>query len=76
MQPNQEGFLHPVIDISLCAECGICEKVCPGLSPATTGNNNPKAYIVQHMNDVILYQSTSGGAFTAIAEEVVGRGVC
>lgn len=74
MKPNHEGFLHPVIDSSLCVECGSCEIVCPGLSPATTGNNNPKAFIVQHKDDDIRYQSASGGAFTAIAEEVIRRG--
>jgi NAD-dependent dihydropyrimidine dehydrogenase PreA subunit len=74
MQPNNEGFLHPVIDSSLCIECGSCEKVCPGLSPAKSENNNPKAFIVQHKDDDIRYQSTSGGAFTAIAEEVIKRG--
>ena len=74
MQPNQEGFLHPEIERGLCVECGACENVCPGLSPATTGNNNPKAFVVQHKDDDIRYQSTSGGAFTAIAEEVIRRG--
>lgn len=74
MLPNQEGFLHPKIDSGQCIECGACEKVCPGLSPATTKNNNPKVYIVQHKDDDIRYQSTSGGAFTAIAEEIIRRG--
>ena len=74
MQPNKEGFLHPVIDTSLCVECGLCEKACPGLDPAKAEGNSPKAFIVQHKDDAIRYQSTSGGAFTAIAEEVIRRG--
>ncbi len=74
MLPNHEGFLHPVIDSSICVECGACEKICPGFSPAKSGNNNPKAFIVQHKDDDIRFQSTSGGAFTAIAEEVIRRG--
>ena len=74
MLPNQEGFLHPEIDSRQCIECGACEKVCPGLSPATIGNNAPKAFVVQHKDDDIRYQSTSGGAFTAIAEEIIRRG--
>ena len=74
MQPNEEGFLHPVIDTSLCVECGLCEKACPGLEPAKASGNTPLAYIVQHKDDAIRYQSTSGGAFTAIAEEVIRRG--
>lgn len=73
MSPNKEGFLHPEIDKNLCVECGACEKVCPGLEPAKNTDNNPKAFIVQHKNDVVRFQSTSGGAFTAIAEEIIKR---
>lgn len=73
MQPNEEGFLHPVIDTSLCVDCGLCEKACPGLEPAKVTDNTPQAYIVQHKDDAVRYQSTSGGAFTAIAQEVIKR---
>lgn len=73
MQPNEEGFLHPVINTSLCVDCGLCEKACPGLEPAKVSDNTPQAYIVQHKDDAVRYQSTSGGAFTAIAQEVIKR---
>ncbi len=74
MKPNKEGFLHPEIDKELCVECGACEKACLGLAPAKNTGNKPQAFIVQHKNDTIRYQSTSGGAFTAIAEEIINRG--
>ena len=74
MKPNMEGFLHPVIDTWLCVECSACEKVCPGLAPAKKTGNKPQAFIVQHKSDAIRFQSTSGGAFTAIAEEIINRG--
>lgn len=74
MQPNREGFLHPVEDGDLCVECKACEKVCPGLAPAKAEGNTPQAFIVQHKDDQIRYESTSGGAFTAIAEEIIKRG--
>lgn len=73
MHPNHEGFLHPVVDAEKCVECGACEKACPGLSVAKNEQTQPQAFIVQHKNDAIRYQSTSGGAFTAIAEEVIRR---
>lgn len=74
MKANKEGFLHPEIDSNLCVECGACEKACPGLAPANNFGNKPQAFIVQHKNDTIRFQSTSGGAFTAIAEEIINRG--
>ena len=74
MLSNHEGFLHSEIDADLCVECRACEKVCPGLSPAQNVESKPIAFVVQHKNDDIRYQSTSGGAFTAIAEEVIRRG--
>lgn len=74
MLPNHEGFLHPVVDAEKCVECGACEKACPGLLVAKNEQAQPLAYILQHKDDAIRYQSTSGGAFTAIAEEVIRRG--
>ena len=74
MVPNHEGFLHPVIDAEKCVECGACEKACPGLNPAYNENALKEAFVLQNKDDAIRYQSTSGGAFTAIAEEVIRRG--
>lgn len=74
MEPNEEGFLHPFINSNLCVECGMCEKSCPGISPEIANNEKPVAYVVQHKDDNIRKESTSGGAFTAIAEEVIRRG--
>ena len=74
MQPNHEGFLHPEVNVEMCVECGACEKACPGLSVAKNEQAQPLAFIVQHKDNSIRYQSTSGGAFTAIAEEVIHRG--
>lgn len=73
MKPNEEGFLHPEIDTVLCVECGSCESVCSGLAPALNIDAEPVAYIVQNIDDDVRYQSTSGGAFTAIASEIIRR---
>ena len=74
MVPNHEGFLHPIVDAEKCVECGACEKACPGLNPAYNENALKKACVMQNKDDVVRYQSTSGGAFTAIAEEIIRRG--
>ena len=75
MVPNKEGFLHPIIESTKCVECGLCEKVCPALNPANSISDfSPFAVILQHKDEKIRYQSTSGGAFTAIAEAVIDKG--
>jgi coenzyme F420-reducing hydrogenase beta subunit len=74
MQPNREGFLHPVIDDTKCIDCKLCEKACPGLSPAYNENAERKTFVVQNCDDRVRYESTSGGAFSALAEEIIRRG--
>lgn len=29
MSSDNEGFLYPKVDNSICVDCGLCEKVCP-----------------------------------------------
>lgn len=75
MNSNAEGFLHPVVDTAKCVGCGCCEAVCPALAPASSISGfTPFAVVLQHRDEKIRYQSTSGGAFSAIAEEVIERG--
>ena len=75
MAPDEEGFLYPRVDHENCIDCGLCEKVCPILhSNDKTCQGRQKAYIVQHKCDKIRMESTSGGAFSAIAEYALGQG--
>ena len=75
MESDAEGFRYPVINKELCVECGICENVCPVLHSDTLDTPHyQQGWLVQHRNDEIRHESTSGGAFTAIAEWVVRQG--
>lgn len=53
MEPNEEGFLYPVIDKSTCINCGLCEKACPLLSDFKTNNKN-KAFATYNLDENIL----------------------
>lgn len=74
MTPDSQGFLYPSANTQTCINCGKCEAVCPILNPEKESAFEQKAYIIQHKDPEILKDSTSGGAFTAIAESVLEKG--
>lgn len=70
MQPDDEGFLYPVVDINACIDCGMCENVCPEL------NHNIKTkplatYAAINPNLHIRMKSSSGGIFSMLAEKTI-----
>ncbi len=73
MTEDSEGFLYPVVDLSACVNCGLCEKVCP-VKQEKPVDDNPVAYVVRHKDSDVVAQSTSGGAFTAITSAFLENG--
>lgn len=74
MKEDEEGFLYPSINMDKCVNCGLCKKVCPVLNKVLEKKIEQKAYVVNNKDENIRSQSTSGGAFTAIAEYVIDNG--
>lgn len=74
MEYDAEGCEYPVVDEGVCIDCGKCERVCRVLNPVPERPRPQRAFLVQHNDAEVLKQSTSGGAFTAIAQVVLARG--
>ena len=70
MESDAEGFLYPKIDVSKCSECGLCKKVCAFQNGYDSSGNilPPRVLAVKHADETTRTSSTSGGAFSAIAE--------
>lgn len=73
MKEDEEGFLYPVVDETVCIDCGLCEKVCPII-------NRPeklpvmKVFAVKNRNEEERMASSSGGVFIALAKKVIEQG--
>lgn len=73
---DDEGFLYPVVDKAKCVDCGLCDKVCPELHAKEMQKNEfaePKCWAAAHKNNFIRFDSTSGGAFSACANQIYAR---
>lgn len=72
--PDKEGFLYPLIDESRCVNCSLCEKVCPMQKDNLPLHEEGSAFAFQSGEKSLLSESSSGGAFSAIANIVFKRG--
>ena len=70
---DKEGFLTALVDKSKCTGCGMCKKVCPALNDVMKGQSEPTAYTFK-AKDELRRNSTSGGAFAALATQIIKDG--
>lgn len=74
---DDEGFWHPQINQSKCINCHMCERVCPVLALPDRQKENlssPKVYAAYHAEHGIRCNSTSGGMYYALAENILAKG--
>lgn len=74
MKADSLGFLYPEINREKCVGCRLCVKVCPvnKKNPATNGIRTACALINNDEN--VRMESSSGGAFTLLAEKIINDG--
>ena len=74
LQQDEEGFLYPIILKDNCIKCGACVKVCPQMNSKRSAENyDKKVYAGWMKNRRLRRRSTSGGAFTAFAKEIMSN---
>lgn len=70
MKSDEEGFLYPKIDESICIQCNKCENICPIHHPDVS-KGKTESYVGYAINESIRRFSSSGGIFSLVAEYVL-----
>lgn len=73
MHEDDEGFLYPRVDTTRCIDCSKCEKVCPVIDQGTP-HRPLKVYAAINLDEAVRHQSSSGGIFTLLAEQIIKDG--
>ncbi len=70
---DEEGFLYPEVDQTICINCGLCEKVCP-LLQCKQPLPSQRALAVKNRDEEERLASSSGGVFIALAKIILQQG--
>lgn len=71
MQPDEKGFKYPVINQTLCIDCGMCKKTCRWINPVNPSPEFKHFYGLKAKDKVVMDRSQSGGAFSVFSDAVL-----
>lgn len=78
LKTDIEGFWYPEVNPELCTNCGLCDKICPELHINELKKNDysqpVKTIAAIHKRIDVRWDSTSGGAFSALADAMYEKG--
>lgn len=77
LKTDIEGFWYPEVDKDKCIDCHLCEKACPQLHVEELKHNEfekPVCFAAIHKNIETRFASTTGGMFSALAEQMYEEG--
>lgn len=74
MKGDKAGFIYPEIDAQKCTECGICREVCIYDHPSLLNEEKePSVFAAFNKKEKVKVDSSAGGVFTALAEQVITK---
>ena len=72
MNEDKEGFLYPCVDVNICIDCHLCEKVCPVINQKE--HHTPVGvYAAKNKDEEARMKSSSGGVFILLAEKILSE---
>lgn len=76
MQADKMGFLYPIVDLSNCIDCGLCERVCAFNSGYDRSKlyDSPLVFGAYNRDTEQVVRSQSGGLFYTLASYIISIG--
>lgn len=74
MDYDKSGYLKPYCDISKCISCNRCVETCPQIRISENSNKKTPEVYAAWASDEIRNNSSSGGAFSVIAQNILSQG--
>lgn len=71
MEADNEGFKYPKVDYTRCVKCSSCIDVCPIISTKYSIKSDINAYASISADEDVRKNSSSGGIFSLIAEQLI-----
>ena len=72
MNHDEQGFLYPYLDETICIDCGKCLRVCKSSQDISKGVYY--SYASKNRDDEFRRRSSSGGVAHALCVEIIKRG--
>lgn len=73
MEPDEEGFLQPVLQKEKCVDCGLCLKGCPAEACGLESEESTYFCCIASDKEMLL-KSSSGGVFGILADHFLKNG--
>ena len=72
---GENGFILPMVDLDTCINCKKCDRTCPVLNSSNTKPSSAvKSYAAKNSSKDVSLKSSSGGAFSVFATNIISNG--
>ena len=71
---DDEGFMYPKVDVSMCINCDHCVRICPFTHPDEVKSKPLLCYAAWNIDDNIRGKSATAGVFYTLAAKFINNG--